>query len=60
MMPSQVAAGRTEDYEAIIISAGIFGIYQLCRPCGLGMKVRVFETGAGVSGNWHWNRYPGA
>lgn len=47
-------------YDAIIIGAGISGLYQLHRLRGLGMSVRVFESGTGVGGTWYWNRYPGA
>ena len=55
-------AGETPvlDYDAIIIGAGISGMYQLYRLRELGMRVRVFETGTGVGGTWYWNRYPGA
>ena len=48
------------DYDAIIIGAGISGLYQLHLLRKLGMKVRVFEAGTGVGGTWYWNRYPGA
>ena len=48
------------DYDAIIIGAGISGLYQLLRLRELGLRVRVFETGTGVGGTWYWNRYPGA
>ena len=48
------------DYDAVIIGAGISGMYQLYRLRELGMKVRVFEAGTGVGGTWYWNRYPGA
>ena len=48
------------DYDAIIIGAGISGMYQLHRLRALGMRVRVFEAGTGVGGTWYWNRYPGA
>ena len=48
------------DYDAIIIGAGMSGLYQLYRLRQLGMRVRVFETGTGVGGTWYWNRYPGA
>ena len=47
-------------YDAIIIGAGISGMFQLIRLRELGMKVRVFEAGTGVGGTWYWNRYPGA
>ena len=47
-------------FDAIIIGAGISGMYQLYRLRELGMKVRVFEAGSDVGGTWYWNRYPGA
>ncbi|MGE0222502.1 MAG: flavin-containing monooxygenase [Acetobacteraceae bacterium] len=50
----------TRCYDAIIIGAGIAGMYQLYRLRQLGLSVRVFETGSGVGGTWYWNRYPGA
>jgi len=48
------------DYDAIVIGAGISGLYQLYRLRELGMRVRVLEAGTGVGGTWYWNRYPGA
>jgi cation diffusion facilitator CzcD-associated flavoprotein CzcO len=48
------------DFDAVIIGAGVSGLYQLCRLRQLGLRVRVFETGTGVGGTWYWNRYPGA
>ncbi|MBH39305.1 MAG: cyclohexanone monooxygenase [Chloroflexi bacterium] len=48
------------DYDAIIVGAGIAGLYQLHQLRKIGLKVRVFESGADVGGTWYWNRYPGA
>jgi len=48
------------DFDAIVIGAGVSGIYSLYRLRELGFKVRVFETGTEVGGTWYWNRYPGA
>ena len=48
------------DFDAIVIGAGVSGLYQLYRLRELGLKVRVFEAGTGVGGTWYWNRYPGA
>ncbi|WP_291608747.1 NAD(P)/FAD-dependent oxidoreductase [Bradyrhizobium sp.] len=48
------------DYDAIIIGAGLSGMYQLHRLRELGLRVRVFEAGTDVGGTWYWNRYPGA
>ena len=53
-------APTVPDYDAIIIGAGISGLYQLYRLRELGLRVRVFEAGTGVGGTWYWNRYPGA
>jgi cation diffusion facilitator CzcD-associated flavoprotein CzcO len=49
-----------QEYDAIIIGAGMSGLYQLYRLRELGLRVRVFETGTNVGGTWYWNRYPGA
>jgi cation diffusion facilitator CzcD-associated flavoprotein CzcO len=48
------------DYDAIIIGAGMSGLYQLYLLRRLGLRVRVIEAGTGVGGTWYWNRYPGA
>jgi cation diffusion facilitator CzcD-associated flavoprotein CzcO len=54
------SAAPVLDYDAIIIGAGMSGLYQLYRLRELGLRVRVFEAGTGVGGTWYWNRYPGA
>ena len=46
-------------YDAIIIGAGVTGLYQLYRLRELGLSVRVVEAASGVGGTWFWNRYPG-
>ncbi|MBL4622267.1 MAG: NAD(P)/FAD-dependent oxidoreductase [Immundisolibacteraceae bacterium] len=45
--------------DAIIIGAGIAGMYQLYKLRELGLSVQLYETGDGVGGTWFWNRYPG-
>jgi cation diffusion facilitator CzcD-associated flavoprotein CzcO len=47
-------------YAAIIIGAGVCGIYQLHRLVKLGVRVTALEAGADLGGTWFWNRYPGA
>ena len=47
-------------YDAIIIGAGMSGLYQLYRLRELGVRAHVLEAGTGVGGTWYWNRYPGA
>src|ERR1700722_18756893 len=53
---------RTEaDFDAIVIGAGLGGIYMLHKLRNeLGLKVRAFEKGGGIGGTWYFNRYPGA
>jgi len=58
-MPAATPA-QALDFDAIVIGAGISGMYQLYRLRELGLRVRVFEAGTGVGGTWYWNRYPGA
>ncbi len=56
----KLKADTPTDFDAVIIGAGVSGLYQLYKLRELGLTVRVFETGTGVGGTWYWNRYPGA
>src|SRR5436190_23568421 len=47
-------------FDAIVVGAGLSGMYMLHRLRELGLSARVFEAGSGVGGTWYWNRYPGA
>jgi len=51
---------RPTQLDAVIIGAGIAGLYQLYRLREQGLKVKAVETGDNVGGTWYWNRYPGA
>ena len=53
-------AHAAPEFDAIVIGAGVAGLYQLYRLRELGLRVRAFEAGSGVGGTWYWNRYPGA
>ncbi|MBV1915440.1 MAG: NAD(P)/FAD-dependent oxidoreductase [Pseudomonadales bacterium] len=55
-----MSTNSAEQFDAVIVGAGISGMYQLIKLRQQGLKVRVFETGDGVGGTWYWNRYPGA
>jgi phytoene dehydrogenase-like protein len=46
--------------DAIVIGAGLCGMYALHRLREQGFRVRCFEAGGDVGGTWYWNRYPGA
>ena len=48
------------DHEAVVIGAGVCGIYQLYRLRELGIDATVLESGKELGGTWFWNRYPGA
>ncbi len=48
------------DVDAIVIGAGLTGIYALYRLRRMGLRVQAFESAGDVGGVWHWNRYPGA
>ena len=53
-------ADSAEQLDALIIGAGVSGLYQLYRLRQLGLNARIFEAGDGIGGTWYWNRYPGA
>ncbi len=48
------------DYEAIVIGAGVGGIYQIKRLVDLGIDATVIDAAPDLGGTWYWNRYPGA
>ena len=54
-------AGSSEEierFDAIVIGAGVTGLYALYRLRQLGLTAKSFEEGSGVGGTWFWNRYP--
>ena len=57
---AETEAHSASQFDAIVVGAGLGGLYALHRLRELGMRVRVYEAGSGVGGTWFWNRYPGA
>jgi cation diffusion facilitator CzcD-associated flavoprotein CzcO len=57
---ARASSGEVAHYDAIIVGAGLAGMYALHKLRGMGLSVHVFEAGDGVGGTWYWNRYPGA
>ncbi len=55
-----VAAEPTRCLDALIIGAGVAGLYQLHQLREQGLEVRAVDNASGVGGTWFWNRYPGA
>lgn len=45
--------------DALIIGAGLSGLYQLYRLRDLGLSVKVLEAASDAGGTWYRNRYPG-
>jgi acetone monooxygenase len=50
----------TVEYDAIVVGAGVAGLYQLYLLRDMGLQVRLFDGASNVGGTWYWNRYPGA
>lgn len=48
-----------DQLDAIVVGAGVGGLYAIYRLRQLGLKVRAYEAGGDVGGTWYWNRYPG-
>ena len=51
-------AGETCD--ALVVGAGLGGIYQTYKLRELGLKTICIDKAPEVGGTWYWNRYPGA
>jgi len=47
------------DYDAIVVGAGVGGIYAMKRLNDLGMRGTVLERDPDLGGTWYNNRYPG-
>jgi acetone monooxygenase len=46
--------------DAVVVGAGVAGLYQLHLLREQGLTVRAFDAASDVGGTWYWNRYPGA
>ncbi|KDQ23486.1 hypothetical protein PLEOSDRAFT_1094865 [Pleurotus ostreatus PC15] len=53
-------ASANRSLDALVVGAGISGIYQLHRLRQLGLDAKGVEAGRDIGGTWYWNRYPGA
>jgi len=52
-------ADMIPDHDAIVIGAGVTGIYQTYLLDKESFDVLGVETAPDVGGTWYWNRYPG-
>lgn len=46
--------------DAVVIGAGVAGLYQLHRLREAGFSVCCADAAPDIGGTWHWNCYPGA
>jgi len=53
-------SGATEEYDVVVIGAGVSGMYALHHLRQMGLSVRVYDGATDVGGTWWYNRYPGA
>jgi len=50
----------TINVDAVVIGAGIAGLYAIYRLRDMGFSLQAFEAGDEVGGTWYFNQYPGA
>ena len=50
----------TLELDAVILGAGVAGLYQLHQLRRQGLRVRAYDRAGDVGGTWWWNRYPGS
>ena len=53
-------ATTTNELDALIIGAGVAGLYQLHLLRNAGLRVKAYDAASNVGGTWYWNRYPGS
>ena len=51
---------QTENYDVVVIGAGVSGMYALHHLREIGLSVRVYDGASDIGGTWWYNRYPGA
>ncbi len=52
--------GAVENYDVVVIGAGVSGMYALHHLRQMGLSVRVYDGASDIGGTWWYNRYPGA
>lgn len=46
--------------DALVVGAGVAGLYQLYQLRERGYSVQCVDAAPGIGGTWYWNCYPGA
>jgi cyclohexanone monooxygenase len=52
--------GSIEEYDVVIIGAGVSGMYAIHHFREMGLSVRAYDGASDIGGTWWYNRYPGA
>ena len=52
--------GKDNKYDAVIVGAGVSGLFMFHKLRNMGLSVLVIEKSDELGGTWNWNRYPGA
>lgn len=55
-----MSSDTSKHYDAVIIGAGVSGMYALHHLREMGLSARVYDGATDVGGTWWYNRYPGA
>jgi cyclohexanone monooxygenase len=55
-----MTSGSTENYDVVIIGAGVSGMYAVHHFREMGLSVRAYDGATDVGGTWWYNGYPGA
>ena len=58
--PNGHGESRVTELDAVVLGAGVAGLYQLHQLREQGLRVKAFDAAGDVGGTWWWNRYPGA
>lgn len=58
--PSPRPTPATEQYDVLVIGAGVSGMYAIHHFRQMGLSVRAYDGASDVGGTWWYNRYPGA
>jgi cyclohexanone monooxygenase len=53
-------SGSVEEYDVVIIGAGVSGMYAIHHFREMGLSVRAYDGATDIGGTWWYNRYPGA
>lgn len=57
---SMGSAEETTQLDALVVGAGVAGIYSTYRLSRAGLRLQCIDSASDVGGTWYWNTYPGA